>query len=455
MLWTILSFAFCSVQAFNWDESSGKKSESAPYAFFDDFGAFYKRFAGPSHLSNVHISPEQEKFEDIVADMNCKSFALKILNNQVLFVEKSLSSHANQIRALTSLLFHSARCPNREAKEGLMAVLDGLLSDSPRFQGYFQTGDGGYIPYIVELLKVLAGENAYSEMLNGLVQTDLKALEYMVHARLLLMLALEEEDYGLALDGLKDILSQRPGVNPTPDLAHFVSLLYYSAFDGKSGGTDKRQLLTLHIHDLQINGFHDLLAIVASNLENSMDALEIAQLILGDAFELRLSPIALFPPFSLPVSPLLLHSPITDDPQAGMFIHEIDPKSVTLEWRSAGGQRRSMEAFLQDYTFTQMSSHQTSIFLIREHRGRWHVRFIPAGACQQPFGPDSLVQKMHCRTIVELDADDILVFVDDSHVMADDIKALLIHRQSLKETALLLQAALHDLHVMHHVMLLI
>ena len=114
-----------------------------------------------------------------------------------------------------------------------------------------------------------------------------------------------------------------------------------------------------------------------------------------------------------------------------------------------------MEAFLQDYTFTQMSSHQTSIFLIREHRGRWHVRFIPAGACQQPFGPDSLVQKMHCRTIVELDADDILVFVDDSHVMADDIKALLIHRQSLKETALLLQAALHDLHVMHHVMLLI
>ena len=421
----------------------------SPYYVFDDYGGYFGRFACPSTISTVQLAKEQRAFVDATLEVDCSRFVQRVLKNPKAFMKSSMQSHANQIRALSSLTLHSSVCEDPVSRQALRVVLEGFIDDPVRLDGYFDANNPTH--HVNGMCDYLSKSNPYEQTIEILVSNDMKPLEYAIWARILLLLSIKQDDYEQVLGGIKDALKLRNGVNPTPDFVALLAKVYHTS----RRDSEKLSLLSEHASELKELNYYDLLIAVSSYLEMTFDeGISVAEVLLGAAFDQRPTISSLFPSFTPRQVPYLLHAPLVD---GDVEVVKIEPKYIHVEW-TRHNSRRNFEVRLEGHTVYMQSSNPVSLFILRHMTGKWQVRDVPSGSCESLELTDTTSTwslKVDCRTVKDLEIDDILVFVDAVKIQPDVIKNTIAYRSSLKETVLLLQSSLEELQAVHHVMMLI
>lgn len=469
----------------------GRPSLKLPYYYFDDFGGYYGRYSCPSQMTGAPLTRDQRLFNVMTSETDCQSFKNIVRQSESVFKRYAARSHANQIKAVGSLLYHSSplACSHNETAGYAWALLEDLLDTPQNYRNYFRPipNPAYYLTIAREILS--EGVHAFEESIQVILKNEMKPPEFAIWMRTALLSARSYNNFGFILDGIKNALrAHQHGVDLTPEISELLGEVYNMATSSPNK-SKKLRLLKSHAEEMLKLGYADLMIATSLYLETTIDkGIELAEIILGDNFSKRPSLSVMFPEFQQRQGLYLLHTPLFDD---AVNIMTLSPASLSIQWKQQQGRTRRLDIKLVQQSLMVESSYLASVLVFRlNEREEWNIIDLGATSVSSsevepskpaqpstpsttpiyPFSSDppnsdwngleisfnsffsSQFQKSSQK---QLQADDIIVFLDAYPVDQSELRELVMHKKSIRETALLLQSALCELKLVHHVMVVV
>lgn len=464
---------------------AGKSSFRFPYYYFDDFGGYYGRVSCPFQITGAPVSRNQRLFNLMTSETDCIAFKTMVRKSESVFKRFATKSHPNQIKALSALLFHSSSlaCPHNGTSEYAGDLMNFFMESSHNYKNYFKTivNPTHYLAIARDIMSV--GVSAFEEAIQVILKNAMGPVEFAIWMRVVLLSARSYDNFGFILDGIKNAMKPRIGVHITPDLAELVGEVYLMAASSPNS-IKKTRLLGKHAEEMMQLGFADLMISAAAYLEMTVDnGMNLAEVILGEHFQNRPRQSEMFPAFDSKDGPYLLHAPLFDD---DINVDFLGPTRLSIRWKQHQGRNRKLDlTFNNGMLDVSDSTFLASLFILRQNSmDDWDIIDLYASSSSQqspesshhvtlavaPNPPQYPFSSSTCSSQDQtlsnftfslsksseskLRRDDILVFLDAYPVDQSELMNLVMHKKSIRETALMLQASLYDLKLRHHVMLI-